>query len=121
MSKINFSTHGKDIQAAYDAVIQKSQDWLIYAFDKGTYDLRVQATGDDGLEGLTDEFCMEKYNLLLLKSKTQILNFPSLSLSPGVEAVYQNYAKHFLILNSMKFLNSSRVSMFKLMLEMRRT
>lgn len=47
MSKINFSTHGKDIQAAYDAVINEKDDtnWLIYAFDKGTYDLRVQATG----------------------------------------------------------------------------
>ena len=44
---VNFSTHGKELDAAYQAVISEQDDtnWLIYAYDKGTYDLRVQATG----------------------------------------------------------------------------
>lgn len=52
MSKINFNTHAKDIQAAYEAVISEkdSTDWLVYSFDKGTYDLRVQATGGNVIE-----------------------------------------------------------------------
>ncbi|OBZ86895.1 Drebrin-like protein B [Choanephora cucurbitarum] len=55
---VNFSTHGKELDAAYQAVISEQDDtnWLIYAYDKGTYDLRVQATGDGGLEELSDEF-----------------------------------------------------------------
>jgi hypothetical protein len=45
--QINFNTHGKELNAAYQAVISEKDEtnWLIYAFDKGTYDLRVQATG----------------------------------------------------------------------------
>jgi hypothetical protein len=45
--QVNFNTHGKELNAAYQAVISEKDDtnWLIYAFDKGTYDLRVQETG----------------------------------------------------------------------------
>ncbi|CAO3634899.1 unnamed protein product [Mucor fragilis] len=55
---VNFTTHGPDLNAAYQAVISEKDDtnWLVYAYDKGTYDLRVQATGDGGLEELNDEF-----------------------------------------------------------------
>ncbi|KAI8975112.1 hypothetical protein BDF20DRAFT_914087 [Mycotypha africana] len=55
---VNFNTHGRDLNDALQAVISERDDtnWVIYAYDKGTYDLRVQATGDDGLEGLCDEF-----------------------------------------------------------------
>ncbi|KAL7308875.1 actin binding protein [Mucor circinelloides] len=55
---VNFTTHGQELNAAYQAVISEKDDtnWLIYAYDKGTYDLRVQATGDGGLEELNDEF-----------------------------------------------------------------
>lgn len=45
--QVNFNTHGKDLKDALDSVINEQDDtnWLIYAFDKGTYDLRVQETG----------------------------------------------------------------------------
>ncbi|KAI9268705.1 hypothetical protein BY458DRAFT_475619 [Sporodiniella umbellata] len=76
MSKINFSTHGKDIQAAYDSVIKGTQNWLIYAFDKGTYDLRVQATGDDGLEGLADEFSDGKVQFAFTQVKDPNTELP---------------------------------------------
>jgi hypothetical protein len=46
-NKVNFNTHGQDLKQAYEAVISEKDDtnWLIYAYDKGTYDLRVQDTG----------------------------------------------------------------------------
>ncbi|KAI7899309.1 uncharacterized protein BX663DRAFT_522154 [Cokeromyces recurvatus] len=55
---VNFAPHGKQLDEAFQAVISDRDDtnWLIFAFDKGTYDLRVQATGDGGLEELNDEF-----------------------------------------------------------------
>ncbi len=45
--QVNFNTHGKDLKDAFESVINNQDDtnWLIYAFDKGTYDLRVQGTG----------------------------------------------------------------------------
>lgn len=44
---VNFSTHSKDLSAAYQAVISDSDptNWLVYAYDKKTNDLRVQDTG----------------------------------------------------------------------------
>ncbi|KAG0171799.1 hypothetical protein DFQ28_004776 [Apophysomyces sp. BC1034] len=56
--QVNFNTHGADLNAAYQAVLSDSDstDWLIYSYDKGTNDLRVQGTGDGGLEELYDEF-----------------------------------------------------------------
>ncbi|KAI8636889.1 hypothetical protein BD408DRAFT_425418 [Parasitella parasitica] len=55
---VNFTTHGAKLKDAYEAVVSQTNDtnWLIYAYDKGTYDLRVQQTGDGGLEELNDEF-----------------------------------------------------------------
>ncbi|KAG2177152.1 hypothetical protein INT43_007809 [Umbelopsis isabellina] len=56
--QVGFSTHSKDLQNAYDQVINSSSpvNWLIYTYDKGTNDLKVQATGEDGLEELSEEF-----------------------------------------------------------------
>lgn len=44
---VNFSTHGQDLKNAYNAVLSDNDptDWLIYSYDKGTNDLRVQGTG----------------------------------------------------------------------------
>ncbi|KAG2226392.1 hypothetical protein INT45_000560 [Circinella minor] len=55
---VNFSTHGQDLKNAYNAVLSDNDptDWLIYSYDKGTNDLRVQGSGDGGLEELNDEF-----------------------------------------------------------------
>lgn len=84
--QVNFNTHGKELNAAYQAVISEKDDtnWLIYAFDKGTYDLRVQETGgnnqtkksldvsnffyiDGGLEELNDEFSDGKIQFAYVK------------------------------------------------------
>ncbi|KAI7867569.1 hypothetical protein BDF14DRAFT_1995830 [Spinellus fusiger] len=56
--QVNFSTHSQDLDAAYQSVLSETepQDWLICSYDKGTNDLKVQATGDGGLEALEEEF-----------------------------------------------------------------
>ncbi|CAM0135510.1 actin binding protein [Umbelopsis sp. WA50703] len=56
--QVGFSTHSKDLQSAYEQVINSNSpvNWLIYTYDKGTNDLKVQATGEDGLEELSEEF-----------------------------------------------------------------
>ncbi|KAJ8654646.1 hypothetical protein O0I10_009697 [Lichtheimia ornata] len=55
---VNFSTHGKEINDALQAVLSDNDatNWLVLAYDKGTNDLRLQDTGDGGLEELNDEF-----------------------------------------------------------------
>jgi hypothetical protein len=46
------------INEAYQGVINARGgfDWLILTYEKGSNDLKVQATGNDGLEGLEEEF-----------------------------------------------------------------
>jgi hypothetical protein len=43
-------------QAYQDVVDARGIDWAIFTYDKGTNDLKVQATGDGGLEELQEEF-----------------------------------------------------------------
>jgi drebrin-like protein len=43
-------------QAYQDVVNARGVDWAIFTYEKGTNDLKVQATGDGGLETLQDEF-----------------------------------------------------------------
>ncbi|KAI8976197.1 hypothetical protein BDB01DRAFT_853248 [Pilobolus umbonatus] len=56
--QVNFNKHGKELNEAYQSVLLNKDgiNWLIFAYDKGSYDLRVQATGDGGLEELEEEF-----------------------------------------------------------------
>ncbi|CAO3598056.1 unnamed protein product [Absidia cylindrospora] len=66
---INFSTNSKDLTAAHQAVVSDSDDtnWLIYGYEKGTNDLKVQDTGDGGLEELYDEFSNGKVQFALAR------------------------------------------------------
>lgn len=51
-----------DIAKAYnDVVNSRGIDWVIFTYDKGSNDLKVQGTGDGGLEELEDEFSDGKY------------------------------------------------------------
>jgi len=53
--QINLSS--KEIAKAYQDVINdKGIDWAILTYEGGTNDLKVQATGDGGLEELEEEF-----------------------------------------------------------------
>ena len=53
--QVNLSS--RDITQAYqDVVNARGIDWAIFTYDKGTNDLKVQATGDGGLEELQEEF-----------------------------------------------------------------
>ncbi len=45
------------LRIAYDKVVKEQGiDWALYTYDAGTNDLKVQSTGDGGLEELEEEF-----------------------------------------------------------------
>jgi drebrin-like protein len=47
----------KDISKAYQDVLNsRGIDWAIFTYDRGSNDLKVQATGDGGLDELQEEF-----------------------------------------------------------------
>lgn len=53
--QVNLSS--KDISDAYQNVVAgKGIDWAIFTYDKGGNDLKVQSTGNGGLEELEEEF-----------------------------------------------------------------
>ena len=53
--QINISS--QDIAQAYrDVVNAGGIDWALFTYDKGTNDLKVQDTGDGGLDTLVEEF-----------------------------------------------------------------
>lgn len=48
---------GRDLLQAYQDVLDaKGIDWALFTYEKGTNDLKLQATGDGGLEELEEEF-----------------------------------------------------------------
>ncbi|KAI0940986.1 hypothetical protein AcV7_003214 [Taiwanofungus camphoratus] len=53
--QVNLSS--RDLTQAYQDVLNaRGTDWAIFTYDKGSNDLKVQATGDGGLEELQEEF-----------------------------------------------------------------
>lgn len=53
--QVNLSS--KEINDAYQDVINANGiDWAIFTYEKGSNDLKVQATGNGGLEELEEEF-----------------------------------------------------------------
>ncbi|KAG0217100.1 hypothetical protein BGX33_011437 [Mortierella sp. NVP41] len=59
--QVNFTTHGHDLKATYESILQpadpkNSNNWAMFGYDKGTNDLKVLGQGDGGLEELEDEF-----------------------------------------------------------------
>ena len=48
---------GRDLSQAYQDVLDaRGIDWALFTYEKGTNDLKLQSTGDGGLEELEDEF-----------------------------------------------------------------
>ncbi|KAF9288354.1 hypothetical protein BGZ68_000396 [Mortierella alpina] len=59
--QVNFTTHGHDLRAAYEAILRPSDpkngdNWALFGYDKGTNDLKVLGQGNGGLEELQEEF-----------------------------------------------------------------
>ena len=60
--QVNLS--GRDLAKAYQDVLNaQGIDWAIFTYEKGTNDLKLQSTGDGGLEELEDEFSDGRYVL----------------------------------------------------------
>lgn len=59
--QVNLSS--REISDAYQNVINaRGIDWVIFTYEGGTNDLKVQATGDGGLEELEEEFSDGRYD-----------------------------------------------------------
>ena len=53
--QVNLSS--RDLLTAYQNVVNANGiDWALFTYDKGSNDLKVQSTGDGGLEELEEEF-----------------------------------------------------------------
>jgi len=53
--QINLS--GREIAQAYQDIVNGNGiDWVIFTYEGGTNDLKVQSKGDGGLEELEEEF-----------------------------------------------------------------
>ncbi|KAI9280308.1 hypothetical protein BC943DRAFT_348097 [Umbelopsis sp. AD052] len=78
--QVGFSAHSKELKSAYEQVIDNnsSVNWLIYTYDKGTNDLKVQATGEDGLEELSEEFIDGRIQYALARVKDPNTELPKL-------------------------------------------
>ncbi|KIY51882.1 actin depolymerizing protein, partial [Fistulina hepatica ATCC 64428] len=46
----------RDLAVAYQDVVDAKLDWALFTYEKGSNDLKVQSTGNGGLEELEEEF-----------------------------------------------------------------
>ncbi|TFY53283.1 hypothetical protein EVJ58_g9537 [Rhodofomes roseus] len=75
--QINLSS--KDLAQAYQDVVNANGiDWAIFTYDKGTNDLKVQATGDGGLEELQEEFSDGRMQYAFARVNDPNSNLPKL-------------------------------------------
>lgn len=58
--QVNLSS--RELTQAYQDVLNgRGIDWALFAYEKGSNDLKVQSTGDGGLEELEEEFSDGRY------------------------------------------------------------
>lgn len=59
---------GPDLAQAYQDVLNaRNIDWVLFSYEKGTNDLKVQSTGDGGLEELEEEFSDARYAVCFVR------------------------------------------------------
>ncbi|KAF9278837.1 hypothetical protein BGZ68_008325 [Mortierella alpina] len=81
--QVNFTAHGHDLKAAYEAILrpsdpQNGDNWAMFGYDKGTNDLKVLGQGNGGLEELEDEFADGKIQyafVRIIDPNTQLNKF----------------------------------------------
>lgn len=58
--QVNLSS--RELTQAYQDVLNaRGIDWALFTYEKGSNDLKVQSTGDGGLEELEEEFSDGRY------------------------------------------------------------
>ncbi|OCB86325.1 hypothetical protein A7U60_g6639 [Sanghuangporus baumii] len=68
---------GADILKAYQDVLnQNGIDWALFTYDKGTNDLKLQSSGDGGLEELQDEFSDGRIQYAFVRVKDSNTELP---------------------------------------------
>lgn len=61
---LQLNLSGEGILKAYQDVLNANGiDWAVFTYDRGTNDLKLQGTGDGGLEELEEEFSDGRYDL----------------------------------------------------------
>ena len=61
--QVNLSS--RDILQAYQDVLNaRGIDWALFAYERGSNDLKVQSTGSGGLEELEEEFSDGRWDVL---------------------------------------------------------
>ena len=62
---------GRDLAKAYQDVLNaQGVDWALFTYERGTNDLKLQSTGDGGLEELQDEFADGRCVFVYIPSST---------------------------------------------------
>ena len=59
--QVNLSSR-EILQAYQDVLNARGIDWCIFTYEKGSNDLKVQATGSGGLDELEEEFSDARYS-----------------------------------------------------------
>jgi hypothetical protein len=90
--QVNISS--KEILTAYQAILNgETTNWALFTYDKGSNDLKLQSSGDGGLEELEEEFSdgrsviSNRLKSQLIKYKTIGSNMPLPELKTQMSAV----------------------------------
>jgi drebrin-like protein len=63
----------KEIARCYQEIVSGSgKEWMVLSYDKASNDLKVQASGDSGLEEMAEEFMDSRSVLLSLNSAAMV-------------------------------------------------
>ena len=77
MPSVNLQRHGTQMQKELQAVRdpKDSTDWVLFGYDGKTFDLKVVATGEDGIEELVDDLNPSKilYGFIQVKDPKSTL------------------------------------------------
>lgn len=82
---LQLNLSGEGILKAYQDVLNANGiDWAVFTYDRGTNDLKLQGTGDGGLEELEEEFSDGRYDpavsfAVIFETYVSLLEFNMLS------------------------------------------
>lgn len=63
----------KEIARCYQEIVSGgAKEWMVLSYDKASNDLKVQASGDSGLEEMAEEFMDSRSVLLRLSSAASV-------------------------------------------------
>ena len=71
---LQLNLSGEGILKAYQDVLNANGiDWAVFTYDRGTNDLKLQGTGDGGLEELEEEFSDARYSRCYVQATNMLI------------------------------------------------